>query len=264
MESYVKHFHPLLLTAAAALLAGILLGAATAPRLGTDGKPADTRPINEPYTNTGNWMQRHNNLVALAKKGDIDLYLEGDSITDGWSSTGKTVLNKEFGGWKTANFGIGGDNCQNILYRIQNGELDDCKPKVIMLMIGTNNTRSYSGEEIAGAVGKIVGIMKDKQPQAKILLLAIFPRGADPSDVQRKKIEVANGILAKLDDGKNVKFMNINDKFLDPQGKLIGFNTDNLHPNAKGYQIWADAVKPQLIEWLGPPATATAAATRAN
>jgi lysophospholipase L1-like esterase len=128
-------------------------------------------------------------------------------------------------------------------------------------MIGTNNTRSYTGEEIGAGVTKIVDIMKEKQPQAKILLLAIFPRGTDAKDVNRQKTEVANKILAKLDDGKNVKFLSINEKFLTPEGKLIGFNGDNLHPNAQGYQIWAEAVKPQLTEWLGAPA-ASAPATQ--
>src|SRR4051794_22096408 len=199
-----------------ALFAGIVLGAAPtppatapAPRLGTDGKPADTRPILEPVTNAGNWMTRHDGFVARAKQGDIDLLLQGDSITDGWGQGGRAIFQKEFGGWKVANFGIGGDTCQNVIYRTTNGELEGYKAKAIMLMIGTNNTRSYTGEEIAAGVTKIVGIMKEKQPQAKILLLAIFPRGADANDVQRKKTEVANAILAKLDDGKNVKFLNI-------------------------------------------------------
>jgi lysophospholipase L1-like esterase len=259
----------LTLTALATLLYGIAVIAPAAdigkPRLGTDGRPADTRPITEPYTNQGNWMQRHNGFVARAKQGNMDLLLQGDSITDGWSGGGKAVFQKEFGGWKTANFGIGGDTCQNIIYRITNGELDGFQAKVIMLMIGTNNTRSYTGEEIAQGVTKIVNIMKEKQPQAKILLLAIFPRGRDANDVQRQKTEVANKILAKLDDGKNVKFLDINAKFLDPQGRLIGFNADNLHPNAKGYQIWADAVKAQLTEWLCPPAApVTDSPTKAN
>jgi lysophospholipase L1-like esterase len=119
---------------------------------------------------------------------------------------------------------------------------------------------SQLGEEIGAAVTKIVGIMKEKQPQAKILLLAIFPRGTGPTDPYRVKVDVANKILAKLDDGgKTVKFMSINDKFLAPDGKLIGFNGDNLHPNAQGYQLWADGVKAQLTEWLGAPTTAPAA-----
>jgi lysophospholipase L1-like esterase len=251
-----------------AMFAGLALGAATgtapATRLGTDGRAADTRPILEPYTNTGDWMSRHNGFVTRAKQGNIDLVLLGDSITDGWNNTGKAVWQKEFPTWKMANFGIGGDTCQAILYRITNGELDGYKAKAFMLMIGTNNTRSYSGEEIAAAVTKIVGIIKDKQPQAKILLLAIFPRGANANDANRKKLDVANPILAQLDDGKNVKYLNINEKFLKPDGSLIGFGGDNLHPNAQGYQIWADAVKAQLAEWLGPPTTATAPATKAN
>ena len=191
--------------AVAMLFAGIALGAATvpstgtatAPRMGTDGRPADTRSILEPYT---------------------DLVLLGDSITDGWNNTGKAVWQKEFPTWKMANFGISGDTCQAVLYRITNGEFDGYQAKAIMLMLGTNNTRSYSGEEIGAAMTKIAGIIKDKQPQAKILLLAIFPRDADANDVNRKKTEVANKILAQLDDGKNVKFFDINSKFLDPHG----------------------------------------------
>jgi lysophospholipase L1-like esterase len=251
-----------------AMFAGLALGAATgtapATRLGTDGRPADTRPILEPYTNTGDWMSRHNGFVTRAKQGNIDLVLLGDSITDGWNNSGRAVWQKEFPNWKMANFGIGGDTCQAILYRITNGELDGYQAKAFMLMLGTNNTRSYSGEEIAAAVTKIVGIIKDKQPQAKILLLAIFPRGANANDANRKKLDVANPILAKLDDGKNVKYLSINEKFLKPDASLIGFGGDNLHPNAQGYQIWADAVKAQLTEWLGPPTTATAPATKAN
>ena len=271
----------LVLASLAFMVAGVVLGAAppattpattpaTAAPLGTDGQPADTRPILEPYiVNTGNWMNRHNGFVTRARQGDIDLMLMGDSITDGWNQAGRAVWTREFPNWKMANFGIGGDTCQAVLYRITNGELEGYKAKAIMLMLGTNNTRSYSGEEIAEAVTKIVGIMKEKQPQAKILLLAIFPRGAGPDDVQRKKTEVANKLLAKLDDGgKTVRFLSLNDKFLTPEGRLVGFNNDNLHPNAQGYQIWADAIKTQLTEWLGPPTTAPAtvpaAAPRAN
>src|SRR5215217_8233811 len=95
------------ITALLAFMTGIALGAgpetapatAPAPRMGTDGKPADTRPITEPYTNTGNWMQRHDGFVARAKQGNIDLLLQGDSITDGWSGGGKAVMQKEFAGW---------------------------------------------------------------------------------------------------------------------------------------------------------------------
>jgi lysophospholipase L1-like esterase len=261
----MKRFALIAICALFSSLALFAMGAETThPSIGADGKAADTRPIAEPYTNTGNWMQRHNGFVAQAKQGNIDLVLLGDSITDGWAQTGRAVFQKEFGGWKTANFGIGGDTCQNIIYRISNGELDGFKAKAIMLLIGTNNSRSYIGDEIGQGVTKIVEIIKEKQPDAKLLLLAIFPRGPDANDLQRQRVEAANKIIAKLDDSKNVKFLSINDKFLDSQGKLIGFNADNLHPNAKGYQIWADGVKAQLTEWLGPPTATPAPAAPAT
>jgi lysophospholipase L1-like esterase len=225
---------------------------ATAPRMGLDGRAADTRPIMEPYTFTGDWMSRHNGFVTRAKQGNIDVVLLGDSITDGWNNSGRAIWQKEFPNWKMANFGIGGDTCQAVLYRINNGEFDGYKAKAIMVMLGTNNTRSYTGEEIGAAMTKIVGILKEKQPEAKILLLAIFPRGTGPDDPYRVKVNVANKILAKLDGG-NVKYLSINDKLMDKNGKLVGFGGDNLHPNAQGYQIWADAVKTQLTEWMGGP-----------
>lgn len=251
------------------LLTGALLGAAPA---GTPAAPATaTAPargrgmpvaIDQPTPKTGSWMTRHNGFVDMAKKGDIDLYFEGDSITDMFgNSVGKPIWTKEFGGWKVGDFGIGGDTIQNVLWRLQNGEIDVVKPKVIVLMIGTNNSGNASAEEIAKGVKAIVDLMKEKQPQAKILLLAIFPRNATATDPIRIKLNAANEIIAKLDDGKQVKYMNINDKFLDKDGTLTReIMADLLHPTLKGYQIWADAIKPQLTEWLGAPAAAAATA----
>jgi beta-glucosidase len=119
-----------------------------------------------------------------------------------------------------------------------------------MLMIGTNNTGSNSGPEIAEGVGAVVYELRKDFPDAKILLLAIFPRGANANDSNRKKNEEANKIISKLHDGKNVIFMNINDKFINADGSLIGFRTDNLHPNVEGYEIWASAVADTLKSWV--------------
>jgi beta-glucosidase len=119
-----------------------------------------------------------------------------------------------------------------------------------MLMIGTNNTGGNTGPEIAEGVGAIVYELRQDFPDAKILLLAIFPRGNGPNDANRRKNEEANQIIAKLHDGQHVFFMNINDKFLNPNGSLIGFRSDNLHPNAEGYEIWASAVAPTLLSWV--------------
>jgi len=198
--------------------------------------------------------QRHNGFVATATNSDFDILFEGDSITDWWQQGGATggaeVFKKYFGENKVANFAVAGDTTQGLIWGLQNGEGQGHKPKAVMLMIGTNNTGGNSGPEIAEGVGAVVLQLRKDFPDAKILLLAIFPRGSGPTDPLRVKNEEANKIIAKLDDGKHVFFKNINDQFLNPQGGLIGFRNDNLHPNAEGYEIWASAVAPTLKKWI--------------
>ena len=193
---------------------------------------------------------RHQAFVDMAKTNEFDILFEGDSITDWWQQQppngGSEVFQKNFGDLKVANFAVAGDTTQGLLWGLQNGEGQGHKPKVVMIMIGTNNTGSNSGEEIAEGVGADILELRKDFPDAKIVLLAIFPRGAGPNDSNRRKNEVANKIIAKLHDGKHVFFMNINDKFLDADGKLIGFRGDNLHPTAVGYEAWASAVGPTL------------------
>jgi len=196
---------------------------------------------------------RHGEFVDIAKTGDFDILFEGDSITDFWRNPGpmggSEVQMKYFGDVKVANFAVAGDTTQGVLWGLQNGEGQGRKPKAVMLMIGTNNTGGNTGPEIAEGVGAVVYELRKDFPNAKIMLLAIFPRGTGPTDANRVKNEEANKIIAKLDDGKNVFFRNINDKFLDAQGKLIGFRTDNLHPTAEGYEIWGKAVSDTLKSW---------------
>jgi len=151
---------------------------------------------------------------------------------------------------KVANFAVAGDTTQGLLWGLQNGEGQGHKPKVVMLMIGTNSSGSSPGEEIAEGVGAVVLELRKDFPDAKILLLAIFPRGSSNTDRNRMTNEVANKIIARLDDKEHVFFMNINDKFLNEDGSLIGFRGDNLHPNAEGYEIWASAVAPVLKDLL--------------
>jgi lysophospholipase L1-like esterase len=198
---------------------------------------------------------RHAAFVNIANTNDFDILFEGDSITDWWQMQpgqgGAEVFSNYFGGIKTANFAVAGDTTQGLLWGLQNGEGQGRnKPKAIMLMIGTNNSLNNSGPEIAEGVGADVAELRKDFPDARILLLAIFPRGSGPSDNLRLRNEAANKIIARLDDGKHVFFMNINDKFLDQDGKLIGFRADNLHPVAQGYEIWAAAVAPTLKGWL--------------
>ena len=199
--------------------------------------------------------ERHNGFVETAKNGDFDILFAGDSITDWWQQNagqggGVDVQKKYFGDAKIANFAVAGDTTQGVLWGLQNGEGQGHKPKAVMLMIGTNNnSQGNSAPEIAEGVGAVVYELRKDFPDAKILLLAIFPRGSGPTDASRMRNDDANKIIARLDDGKHVFFRNINQKFLDAQGSLIGFRNDNVHPNPQGYEIWATAVADTLKGW---------------
>jgi lysophospholipase L1-like esterase len=194
---------------------------------------------------------RHAEFLEVAKKGDIDLLFLGDSITDFFRrpERGQEVWDKYFAPLKAANFGINADRTQNLLWRIQNGELEGFKAKCIVLMIGTNNIgtpqqpRNTIEDAILG-VKLVVSEIRQRQPQARLLLLAIFPRGATADDPHRPGINQANAEIAKLDDGKNIFFMDINGKFLQPDGAMLPdvMVSDFLHPSKKGYEIWAEAI----------------------
>jgi lysophospholipase L1-like esterase len=195
---------------------------------------------------------RHEGFVATAKQGNIDLLLHGDSITDWWQlDANKPVFDKYFGTIRTANFAVAGDTTQGVLWGLRNGEGQGFQPKAVMLMIGTNNTGQYTGPEIAEGVGAVVLELRRNFPSAKILLLAIFPR-AVPGDPVRDKIAEVNQIISRLDDKKNVFYMDIGSKFLDDKGVLLpdSFRADNLHPQAKGYEIWGEAVSAKLAELM--------------
>ncbi len=197
--------------------------------------------------------ERHDGFLAVAKKGDIDLLFMGDSITDGWRGGGKKIWDANFAPLKAANFGISGDRTQHVLWRIQNGELDGIKPKLFVLMIGTNNGGD-SKEDVALGITTIVKETQKRLPGTKVLLLGIFPRGpkAENNKARDKNIAV-NEIVAKLDDGgKTIKYLDISDKFLDENKDLPkDIMPDALHPNAKGYQIWADAILPTVKDMMG-------------
>lgn len=199
------------------------------------------------------WLMRHNGFVADAKKGGIDVLFLGDSITDNWRRPGKAVWTTRYEPVKAANFGIGGDRTEHVLWRLQNGELQGIHPKVTVLMIGTNNTGRDTAPQIAEGVTVIVNEIKKQLPETKILLLAIFPRAEKPDSPLRAKITEVNQTLAKLDDGgQTVAYLDIGDKFLQPDGILPAtIMPDFLHPNEKGYEIWGDAMAPKLSELLG-------------
>ena len=190
--------------------------------------------------------------MQIAKKGNVDVLFLGDSITDGWRGSGKQVWEKNYAPLKAANFGIGGDRTQHVLWRLQHGELEGINPKVAVLMIGTNNLGGNTDEQIAEGVKAIVEEIHKQKPETKVLLLGIFPRAASAKDSTRKKIKDINEMISKLDDGgKHVKYLDIGDKFLDAEGNLSkDIMPDYLHPNAKGYEIWAEAIDPTLKQML--------------
>ncbi len=193
----------------------------------------------------------HDRFVKIAQEGSAELVFLGDSITAGWGKQTE-VWDKSFGKYKPANFGIGGDRTQHVLWRITNGELDGLKAKTVVVMIGTNNSASDPAQGIAEGVTAIVETIRIKQPQAKILLLAVFPRGekatANPG---RDKLNEVNEIISKLHDGKSVHFLDIGSKFLQADGSLSkDIMPDFLHLSAAGYQIWADAIGPKLAELM--------------
>ena len=209
----------------------------------------------------------HEQLLRKAKQGRIDIYFEGDSITRRWGATDYPQLlenwRQNFFGWNAANFGWGADRIENILWRLQNGELNGVNPKVIVLLAGTNNIGNglppagidAAAEDVTKGFQAVVQVMQSNAPDAAIVLMGIFPRN-DNMDAM-PLIDKINSKMAKIADGRKIRYLNINDKLADREGKLYDgmMNAnDKLHPTLRGYQVWADALKPLFTELLGPSA----------
>jgi lysophospholipase L1-like esterase len=201
-------------------------------------------------------QERHAEFLEIAKEGDIDCLLMGDSITDWWRRAGLAVYEENFEPLNCANFGIAADRTQGVLWRFANGELDGYTPRLMMLMIGTNNLRlrgpPNTPEEVSMGIAAIVTRFRAKFPEAKVLLLGVFPRGAEPTAPLREPIRRINNIISGLDDGEYVRFVDIGYRFLEPDGSIsVEVMVDGLHPTELGYEIWADAVMPTFREMLG-------------
>jgi lysophospholipase L1-like esterase len=249
----------LAMTAAAALATGATAFAQDKPATETPKPtakaPAPKESAVEPKPRPGNWMQRHETYVKDAKEkaGKVDVLFVGDSITDGWHGAGgKALFAENFEPMKAHNIGIGGDRTQHVIWRLQNGEVAGLAPKVTMLMIGTNNLGGNTNEEIVDGITACVKEIQKQMPSTKILLLGVFPRGEKADNPARARIKAINEKIAKLDDGgKTVRYLDIGDKFLEPDGTLPkSIMPDALHPNKKGYEIWTEAVKGPITEML--------------
>jgi beta-glucosidase len=190
---------------------------------------------------------------AKAAPGDYDIEFIGDSITDFWDGTGKNVWQEYYGHRKAINFGVSGDRTQHVLWRFENGQLDGIKAKVAIVMIGTNNSNNKDNTEaeILEGVTVIIQQIRTRQPETKILLLGIFPRGKSFSP-QRGKILQVNQALARLDDGKNIFYLDFGSQLIENDGSISKeIMKDALHPTEAGYKIWAAAMEPKLKELLG-------------
>lgn len=198
------------------------------------------------------WMGRYYANVRQAESGGVDLLFIGDSITHAWERGGLETWNKYYAHRKPANFGFSGDRTQHVLWRLINGHIDRMSPKVAVIMIGTNNASSDTPNEIALGIRAICNTLRALLPQTKILVLGIFPRATSPDNWLRGTTAVVNTQIADLADGEWIHYLDIGSAFLEADGTLpASVMPDQLHPNERGYQIWAEAMEPTLAKLLG-------------
>lgn len=234
------------------LISPMLVVALSLATLSLQAQTAQDNPCVKPAPRDGKWWtDRHNSMNERVKKGNVDLLMIGDSITHGWENGGaKKIWDEYYGKRNAVNLGIGGDRTEHVLWRLENGNIEGISPKLAVLMIGTNNRSAP--EQVAEGIKAIVDKLRTKLPEMKILVLGIFPRGADDNDRLRQTNMKVNEIIAKLADNQKVFYLDIGDKFLAPDRTLpTDIMPDRLHPNEKGYKIWAEAVEPTIAKLMG-------------
>ena len=228
----------------------LILFICLSPRFSVEAN--DLHSAVKPVPRSGGWMKRHESFNQRVAKGKVDLVPIGHSITHGWEGNGKSVWEKFYGKRNAVNLGIGGDRTQHVIWRLDNGNVKGISPKAAVVMIGTNNSGNNSPEEIADGLAAITKQLRKKLPKTKVLLLGIFPRGTNKDDGRRQVNEKANAIYKKLDDGKDVHYLDIGDKFLESDGTLTRkIMPDLLHLSVEGYTIWAESIEPTLKKLMG-------------
>jgi lysophospholipase L1-like esterase len=215
--------------------------------------PTNTAIVPVPRTGSATNRQALVLQRAKAAPGQYDIEFIGDSITQGWEGRGSNVWHEFYGKRKVINFGVGGDRTQHVLWRFEQGQLDGINARVAVVMIGTNNSNrdDNTEAEILEGVTAIVRQIRKRQPETKIILVGIFPRGKAFSP-QRGKILQVNQALARLDDGQHVFYLDFGSQLIENDGSISkGIMPDYLHPNDAGYRIWANAMEPKLKQLLG-------------
>jgi|GEM_PF-235302 len=258
-----RGIRPLLLVAIGLSVGSMMLSA----------KPSASDAAIKPLPYQPRFLELHHSFLDRAHEGPVDLLFLGDSIMYQWAR--HPEIWEHYAQYSPANFGIAGDKTQQVLWRIRNGELDDIQPQVVILMIGTNNSGSYTADQILAANTKIVEQIHEKLPDTKVLLLAIFPRGPRhldengiPRDDAVASMAVINEVnrgLAKLDNGDTIRFLDIGSIFKGPDGKLSDeLMYDQLHLTKPGYKLWVEAMDPLLNEMMQAPSTESTQAQSEN
>ena len=257
------NLRPLLsLLATIVLISSVTSGIAQTPAIAPTGAtqpptvaptPAKPRTAEDAVTPAMVKLNRHEGIMAHKSKGEIGLLFLGDSITDFFPGVAKATWAK-YAPYKPADFGVGGDRTENVLWRITNGELDGLHPKVTVIMIGTNNIGQCPTEKpewAAAGVKKIVDTVHEKMPGTKVLLLGVFPREIKADAPNRLKVAEINKIISKLDNGSKTRYLDITKAFLQPDATLTReVMHDFLHPTEHGYEIWYEQMKPLLDEMM--------------
>ncbi len=216
--------------------------------------PSSTTPtkrtIEYSWMSVAAWDKMHAEDTLVAQYDQVDVLFVGDSITAGWDWQ---IWEKNFKPLKAANFGIGGDNTGNVLWRLQHGAVGNIQPKLIVLLIGVNNVGGLqeSPEQAAAGVTNVVQQLQLAWPNSKILLNAVFPFDQAPSSDNRNKVKKLNKIIATLDNNKTIFFKDYGPLLLQKDGSISSdIMADFLHPTPKGYQVWADAMTPDIQSLL--------------
>ncbi|MCC6141961.1 MAG: acetylglucosamine-6-sulfatase [Nitrospira sp.] len=238
-------FSPILLLT----LCLLFLPAATAGALDREGPAVVPAPQPDDW-----WRLRHEQVLSRVREGAVDLLMIGDSITQGWGGEGRRVWERYYAHRRAVNLGFNSDRTEQVLWRLQQGEINGIRPKVAVVMVGTNNSGSRNDppEETVAGVQAIVTLLRAQLPETKILLLGIFPRGATANDALRRLNRTINDRLRGFADGRHLFYLDLGSIFLDHEGRLKrDLMPDLLHPNEQGYQAWADSMEPQLKALLG-------------
>lgn len=199
------------------------------------------------------WMRRHEEFCALARRGDAKVIFFGDSLTDHWRDAGQASWNQHFAPLQALNFGISGDRTQQLLWRIEGGELDGAAPRAVVVLIGTNNLTPGLGENsltpkntpthTAAGVAAVLAAVRHRLPSGRILLHALLPRD-DGGPALRREVTETNLALARLADGFAIKFFDPSAEFLDANGAISrDIMPDLLHLSPRGYARWAEVLR---------------------